>query len=162
MFIVKCSGYNKDRERRERYKTIYHGSFHNPEVVMPPCHLQEIFHYNHRRLQLLKHTSKRLSMLKHISKRLLTNKDYKENCLVEHLIYNQRCLSRHLLEIKAIWLAFDSLFYFTTEHLILREKGKKVRNTPLKRFWVRGLVTQREGVNTLYVRSTLRGPLDFI
>jgi len=31
---------------------------------------------------------------------------------------------------QAILLTFDSLFYFTTEHLILREKGKKVRNTP--------------------------------
>jgi len=27
---------------------------------------------------------------------------------------------------------------------------------------VRGLVTQREGVSTLYVRSTLREPFDFI
>jgi len=52
-----------------------------------------------------------------------------------------REMSRHFSEIKAIWLAFDSLFYFTIEHLILREKGEKVRNTPLKRFWVRGLVT---------------------
>ena len=50
-------------------------------------------------------------------------------------------MSRHFSEIKAIWLAFDSLIYFTTEHLILREKGKKVRNTPFKRFRVRGLVT---------------------
>jgi len=50
-------------------------------------------------------------------------------------------MSRHFSEIKAIWLAFDSLFYFTTEHLILREKGKKFRNTPLKRFRIRGLVT---------------------
>ena len=35
-------------------------------------------------------------------------------------------------EIKAIWLAFDSLFYFTTEHLILREKGGKSSKYP---FW---------------------------
>jgi len=162
MFIVKCSGYNKDRERRERYKTIYHGSFHNPEVVMSPCHLQEIFHYNHTRLQLLKHTSKRLSMLKHINKRLLTNKDYKQNCLVEHLIYNQRCLSRHFLEIKAIWLAFDSLFYFTTGHLILREKGKKSSKYPFKEILGSGVSYTKGRFSTLYVCSTLRGPLDFI
>jgi len=39
-------------------------------------------------------------------------------------------LSRHFLEIKAIWLAFDSLIYFTTEHLIFLEKGEKVQTTP--------------------------------
>jgi hypothetical protein len=42
-------------------------------------------------------------------------------------------LSRHFLEIKAIWLAFDSLTYFTTEHLIfLRKRGKKFKH-PI--FW---------------------------
>ena len=40
-------------------------------------------------------------------------------------------MSRHFSEIKAIWLAFDSLIYFTTEHLILREKGKTKFETPL-------------------------------
>jgi len=35
------------------------------------------------------------------------------------------------LEIKAIWLAFDSLIYFTTEHLIFFfKRGKKVQTTP--------------------------------
>jgi len=42
-------------------------------------------------------------------------------------------LSRQFLSIKAIWLAFDSLFYFTTEHLILREKGKKRSNYPFEK-----------------------------
>ena len=37
------------------------------------------------------------------------------------------------LEIKAIWLAFDSLFYFTTKHLILREKGKKSSKHPFEK-----------------------------
>ena len=37
-------------------------------------------------------------------------------------------LSRHFLEIKAIWLAFDSLIYFTTEHLIyFKKRGKKFK-----------------------------------
>jgi len=77
--IIKS--WKKDKERRERHKTIYPGSFYNPEVVQSPCYLQEIFHYNLTRLQLLTHTSKRLPMLKHGSRRLLTDKDYKENCL---------------------------------------------------------------------------------
>ena len=41
-------------------------------------------------------------------------------------------LSRHFSEIKAIRLAFDSLFYFTTEHLILREKGEKSSKYPFE------------------------------
>jgi len=37
-------------------------------------------------------------------------------------------VSRHFLEIKAIWLAFDSLIYFTTEHLIyFKKRGKKFK-----------------------------------
>jgi len=36
------------------------------------------------------------------------------------------------LEVKAIWLAFDSLFCFTTEHLILREKGEKSSKYPFE------------------------------
>jgi len=59
-------------------------------------------------------------------------------------------VSRHFSEIKAIWLAFDSLNYFTT----LIEKFY------LK--WVRGLVIFREGINTLNIRSTLREPFNFI
>jgi len=73
MVGVKCNGYKeieKDKEKRKKQNN-YPGSFHNPEVVQFPCHLQEIFHYNLTRLQLLKHTRKRL----------LTNKDYKEDCL---------------------------------------------------------------------------------
>ena len=42
-------------------------------------------------------------------------------------------LSRHFLEIKAIWLAFDSLFCFTTEHLIFKRKGEKSSNYPMLR-----------------------------
>jgi len=42
-------------------------------------------------------------------------------------------LSRHFSEIKAIWLAFDSLFCFTTEHLILGEKGEKSSKHPFKK-----------------------------
>jgi len=49
-----------------------------------------------------------------------------------HYVYEHWKVSRHFSEIKAIWLAFDSLFYLTTEHLILREKGKKVQNTPFE------------------------------
>jgi len=37
---------------------------------------------------------------------------------------NTTFVSRHFSEIKAIWLAFDSLFYFTTEHLILKRREK--------------------------------------
>jgi len=40
-------------------------------------------------------------------------------------------LSRHFLEIKAIWLAFDSLIYFTTEHLFFFRKGGKSSNYPI-------------------------------
>ena len=36
------------------------------------------------------------------------------------------------LEIKAIWLAFDSLSHFTTEHLILREEGGKGSKYPFE------------------------------
>jgi hypothetical protein len=58
----------REREREERDTSNYPSSFHNLEVVQSPYHLQKIFHYNHTRLQLLKHTSKRL----------LTNKNYEE------------------------------------------------------------------------------------
>jgi len=37
-------------------------------------------------------------------------------------------VSRHFSEIIAIWLAFDSLYYFTTELLIFQKKGEKVLN----------------------------------
>jgi len=60
-------------------------------------------------------------------------------------------VSRHFSKIKAIWLAFDSLNYFTT--------------FDFKRFkfdGVRGLVIFREGIRTLNIRSTLREPFDFI
>jgi len=40
-------------------------------------------------------------------------------------------VSRHFLEVKAIWLAFDSLICFTTEHLIFKRKGEKKFKTPL-------------------------------
>ena len=42
-------------------------------------------------------------------------------------------LSRHFSEIKAIWLVFDSLIYFTTEHLILREKGENSSKHPFEK-----------------------------
>ena len=72
-------------------------------------------------------------------------------------------VSRHFLEIKAIWLAFDSLIYFTTEHLIFYRKGGKSSNYPVfERFRVRGLVIFREGVSTLNIHSILWEPLDFI
>ena len=44
-----------------------------------------------------------------------------------------RAVSRHFSKIKAIWLAFDSLFYFTTEHLILRKKGEKGSKYPFEK-----------------------------
>ena len=46
-------------------------------------------------------------MLNHKRKRLLCS-------ITKERVF----LSRHFLGIKAIWLAFDSLIYFTTEHLI--------------------------------------------
>ena len=72
-------------------------------------------------------------------------------------------LSRHFSEIKAIWLAFDSLFYFTTEHLILKKKGEKSSKYPFEKILGSGVsYIKGEGVSTLYVRSTLREPLGFI
>jgi len=59
---------------------------------------------------------------KHISSKATSPELTKENV--------RSVLSHHFSEIKAIWLAFDSLFYFTTEHLILREKGKKSSKHP--------------------------------
>jgi len=51
-------------------------------------------------------------------------------------------VSRHFSEVKAIWLAFDLLICFTTEHLIFKRKGEKSSKHPFeKRFRVRGLVT---------------------
>jgi len=46
---------------------------------------------------------------------------------------NQTRMSRHFSEIKAIWLAFDSLFCFTTEHLILREERGKSSKYPFEK-----------------------------
>ena len=57
---------------------------------------------------------------------------------------------------KAIWLAFDSLIYFTTEHLIFfRKGGKKFKPPHIERFRVRGLVIFMEGVSTLNIHSIL-------
>jgi len=68
-------------------------------------------------------------------------------------------LSRHFLEIKSIWLAFDSLL-FTTELLINFQKyGKKI-NHHFKRLRVRVLVIFREGVSTLNIHSILLEPLE--
>jgi len=50
-----------------------------------------------------------------------------------------------------------------TELLIFQKEVEKSSNYHiLKRFRVRGLVTFREGVSSLNVRSILREPLDFI
>jgi len=42
-------------------------------------------------------------------------------------------LSRHFSEIKAICLAFDSLIYLTTEHLIFKRKGEKSSKHPFEK-----------------------------
>jgi len=71
-------------------------------------------------------------------------------------------LSRHVLENKAICLAFASLIYFTTELLINFQKNGKKFKHHFKRLRVRGLVIFGEGVSTLNIHSILWEPLDFI
>jgi len=51
---------SKKREKEDRHKTIYSGSFHNLEVVYSPLHFQGEFTKINIWFQLLKHKSKRL------------------------------------------------------------------------------------------------------
>jgi len=51
---------SKEKEKEERHKEIYSGSFHNPEVVYSSLHFQGEFTKINIWLQLLKINSKRL------------------------------------------------------------------------------------------------------
>ena len=90
-----------------------------------------IFFYQNKSIlwEMIKGSIYKISHLHQLASRVLLAR-HGEQSFLPHWVC--ATLSRHFSEIKAIWLAFDSLFYFMTEHLILRGKGEKSSKYP---FW---------------------------
>jgi hypothetical protein len=66
---IKSNFEGREKERKIETEIFILVPLTNREYVQSSCTYKRV-HYNHQRLQLLKHTSKRLPMLKYTNKRL--------------------------------------------------------------------------------------------